>query len=62
MMELWTLQEFRSQMCREASGHILVIPGTMEAFRDGVEGLEKTPVPSGLTLHGPRGAPDRWRS
>lgn len=42
MMELGTLQEFRWQMARDASGHILVVPGAVEAFRMVSEGLEKT--------------------
>lgn len=42
MMELGTLQEFRWQMPRDVNGHILVVPGAVEAMRMVSEGLEKT--------------------
>lgn len=42
MAELGTLHEFRWQMPRDASGHILLVPGAVEAFRMISEGLEKT--------------------
>lgn len=42
MMELGTLQEFRWQMSRDASGHVLMVPGAVEALRMVSEGLEKT--------------------
>ena len=42
MLELGTLQEFRWHMPRDAAGHILVVPGVVEAFRMVSEGLEKT--------------------
>jgi len=42
MAELGTLHEFRWQMPRDASGHILLVPGVVEAFRMFSEGLEKT--------------------
>ncbi|HEX6373551.1 MAG TPA: hypothetical protein VF006_31790 [Longimicrobium sp.] len=42
MMELGTLQEFRWQISRDASGHILLVPGAVEALRMVSEGLEKT--------------------
>ena len=42
MMELGTLQEFRWQMPRDAKGHVLVVPGAVEALRMVSEGLEKT--------------------
>lgn len=42
MAELGTLHEFRWQMPRDVNGHILVVPGAVEAFRMVSEGLEKT--------------------
>ncbi len=42
MLELGTLQDFRWQMPRDASGHTLVVPGVVEAMRMTAEGLEKT--------------------
>jgi hypothetical protein len=42
MIELGSLQEFRWHMPRDARGHILVVPGVVEAFRMVSEGLEKT--------------------
>ena len=42
MIELGTLHEFRWTMPRDASGHVLVVPGVVEAFRMVSEGLEKT--------------------
>lgn len=42
MAELGTLHEFRWQMPRDANGHILLVPGAIEAFRMFSEGLEKT--------------------
>jgi hypothetical protein len=42
MAELGTLHEFRWQMPRDANGHILLVPGVVEAFRMFSEGLEKT--------------------
>jgi hypothetical protein len=42
MAELGTLHDFRWQMPRDANGHILVVPGAVEAFRMVSEGLEKT--------------------
>lgn len=42
MIELGTLQEFRWQMPRDARGHILMLPGAVEAFRMVSEGYEKT--------------------
>lgn len=42
MAELGTLHEYRWQMPRDATGHILVVPGAVEAFRMVSEGLEKT--------------------
>lgn len=42
MMELGTLQEFRWQMPRDGRGHVLMLPGAVEALRMVSEGLEKT--------------------
>jgi hypothetical protein len=42
MAELGTLHEYRWQVPRDANGHILVVPGAIEAFRMVSEGLEKT--------------------
>lgn len=41
MMELGTLQEFRWQMPRDVNGHVLLVPGAVEALRMVSEGLEK---------------------
>ncbi len=42
MLELGTLQDFRWYMPRDDYGHVLVVPGVVEAFRMVSEGLEKT--------------------
>lgn len=42
MLELGTLHEFRWQMPRDMNGHILLVPGAVEAFRMVAEGFEKT--------------------
>jgi hypothetical protein len=42
MLELGTLQEFLWQMPRDSVGHLIVLPGAVEAFRMVAEGLEKT--------------------
>jgi hypothetical protein len=42
MLELGSLQEYRWHMPRDQAGHILVVPGVVEAFRMVSEGLEKT--------------------
>jgi len=42
MLELGTLHDFRWQMPRDSGGHILVLPGAVEAMRMVSEGLEKT--------------------
>ena len=42
MVELGTLQDFRWHMPRDEQGHLLVMPGVVEAFRHVAEGLEKT--------------------
>jgi hypothetical protein len=42
MIELGTLHEYRWHMPRDAGGHILVVPGVVEALRMVAEGQEKT--------------------
>jgi hypothetical protein len=42
MIELGSLHEFRWQMPRDSAGHIVVVPGVVEAQRMVSEGLEKT--------------------
>lgn len=42
MIELGSLHEFRWQMPRDEAGHVLVVPGVVEALRLVSEGLEKT--------------------
>ncbi len=42
MIELGSLHEFRWQMPRDPGGHIVVVPGVVEALRMVSEGLEKT--------------------
>jgi hypothetical protein len=42
MIELGSLQDFRWHMPRDSVGHIVVVPGIVEAFRMVSEGLEKT--------------------
>jgi len=42
MIELGSLQTFRWQMPRDPAGHLLVLPGVVEALRMVSEGLEKT--------------------
>jgi len=42
MLELGTLHDFRWTMPRDAGGHIVVLPGAVEALRMVSEGLEKT--------------------
>jgi hypothetical protein len=42
MIELGSLHEFRWHMPRDAGGHVLVVPGVVEALRMVSEGLEKT--------------------
>lgn len=63
MSELGTLHEFRWQMPRDATGHILVVPGAIEAFRMVSEGLEKTTGTErldGIWGYEPRVTPERW--
>lgn len=40
-LELGTLQDFRWHMPRDENGHVLVVPGIVEALRMVAEGLEK---------------------
>jgi hypothetical protein len=42
MLELGSLQDFRWSMPRDGAGHILLVPGVVEALRMVSEGLEKT--------------------
>lgn len=42
MIELGSLHEFRWHMPRDGAGHIIVVPGIVEALRMVSEGLEKT--------------------
>ena len=42
MLELGTFHEWRWQMPRDEHGHIIVLPGAVEAFRMVSEGLDKT--------------------
>jgi hypothetical protein len=62
MIELGSLQEWRWHMPRDASGHILVVPGVVEALRMVSEGLEKatgTERLDGLWGYRRRPVPDR---
>ncbi len=63
MLELGSLQDFRWQMPRDDNGHILVVPGVVEAFRMVAEGLEKTTGTErldGLWGYRRRAVPVRW--
>ncbi|HEX6261502.1 MAG TPA: hypothetical protein VF097_01500 [Actinomycetota bacterium] len=42
MLELGTLHEWRWSMPRDAAGHMIVLPGAVEALRMVAEGLEKS--------------------
>jgi hypothetical protein len=62
MIELGTHHEFCWQMPRDGNGHILVVPGAVEAFRMISEGLEKatgTERIDGLWGYERRPPPDR---
>ncbi len=62
VLELGTLQDFRWQMPRDEHGHILVVPGIVEALRMVAEGLEKntgTERLDGLWGYERREVPDR---
>ena len=63
MAELGTLHEFRWQMPRDVNGHILLVPGAVEAFRMFSEGLEKTTGTErldGIWGYERRPIPNRW--
>lgn len=63
MAELGTLHEFRWQMPRDINGHILLIPGAVEALRMVAEGLEKTTGTErldGIWGYERRPVPERW--
>lgn len=65
LLELGTLQEYRWHMPRTDSGHILLVPGLVEAYRMVSEGLEKatgTERLDGLWGYERRPLPDRRRS
>lgn len=65
MAELGTLHEFRWQMPRDSNGHILMVPGVVEAFRMVSEGLEKTTGTErldGIWQYERRMPPERWNS
>ncbi|MGA9772552.1 MAG: hypothetical protein WBV94_26195 [Blastocatellia bacterium] len=65
MVELGSLHEFRWQMPRNSNGHILLVPGAVEAFRMFSEGLEKntgTEHLDGIWQYERRVPPDRWNS
>jgi hypothetical protein len=62
MIELGSMQEWRWHMPRDPSGHILVVPGVVEALRMVSEGLEKatgTERLDGLWGYQRRPVPDR---
>jgi hypothetical protein len=62
MIELGSLHEFRWHMPRDSAGHILVVPGIVEALRMVSEGLEKstgTERLSGVWGYERRPVPDR---
>jgi hypothetical protein len=62
MLELGSLQGYRWQMPRDENGHILVVPGVVEAFRMVAEGIEKTTGTErldGMWGYEPRRVPDR---
>jgi hypothetical protein len=65
MAELGTLHEFRWQMPRDTYGHILIVPGVVEAFRMIAEGLEKTTGTErldGIWGYERRPIPERWKN
>ena len=62
MIELGSLHEYRWHMPRDQAGHILVVPGVVEALRMVSEGLEKstgTERLDGIWGYEPRPVPDR---
>ncbi|MGA9995818.1 MAG: hypothetical protein WBP93_10405 [Pyrinomonadaceae bacterium] len=65
MAELGTLHEFRWQIPRDSNGHILLVPGAVEAFRMVAEGLEKstgTERLDGIWGYERRPVPERWNN
>ena len=65
MTELGTLHEFRWQMPRDVHGHILLVPGAVEALRMISEGLEKTTGTErldGIWQYERRWPPERWNA
>jgi len=61
-LELGSFQDFRWQMPRDEHGHLLVVPGIVEALRMNAEGLEKntgTERLDGLWGYERREVPDR---
>lgn len=64
MAELGSLHEFRWQMPRDDNGHILLVPGAVEAFRMVSEGMEKTTGTErldGIWGYERRPVPERWK-
>jgi hypothetical protein len=62
MIELGTLHEFRWHMPRDEAGHMVLVPGVVEALRMVSEGLEKTTGTErldGLWGYERRAVPDR---
>lgn len=62
MLELGSLQDWRWTMPRDANGHLIVLPGAVEAFRMVAEGLEKatgTERLDGIWGYERRPVPDR---
>jgi hypothetical protein len=62
LLELGSLQGYRWQMPRDEHGHLLVVPGVVEAFRMVSEGIEKTTGTErldGIWGYEPRPVPDR---
>ncbi len=62
LLELGSLHGWRWQMPRDATGHVLVVPGAVEAFRMVSEGLEKatgTERLDGVWGYEPKPPPDR---
>lgn len=62
MIELGSLQDWRWHMPRDAAGHLVLVPGVVEALRMAAEGLEKTTGTErldGLWGYARRPIPDR---
>jgi hypothetical protein len=63
MAELGSLHEYRWQMPRDGNGHVLLVPGAVEAFRMVAEGIEKTTGTErldGIWGYERRTPPERW--